>query len=69
MTLVVNLDSEQKKLFETIALRQGKKPEQLLETVIIDFISAERESEAWTKLSETSFNEWDNEDDAIYDTL
>jgi hypothetical protein len=69
MTLVLNLEGDQKKLFETIALRQGKKPEELLETVIADFISAERESEAWTRLSEASFNEWDNEDDAIYDTL
>jgi hypothetical protein len=69
MMLVLNLDTQQQKLFETIALRQGKKPEQLLETVVADFIGAERESEAWTKLSESSFNEWDNEDDAIYDTL
>lgn len=41
--------------------------------VIIDFGNgdgARAESAAWTKLQEASFRDiWDNEEDAIYDTL
>ena len=58
-------------------MKNGKSVDVLVDELLQDFIkkqSKAKKSEKWElqaimKLSEKSFSEWDNEEDAIYDRL
>ncbi len=56
-----------------MASENGKQVGQFVVDIIDDYIdksfSENRELRRFMKLSETSFNEWNNEEDAVYDRL
>ena len=73
MTLTVEIKDSLQKPLERMATENGKPVGQFVVDIIDDFVGRSfadhRESQAFMKLSETSFSEWDNEEDAIYDSL
>lgn len=73
MTLTVEIKDSLQKPLERMATENGKAVGQFVVDIIDDFVGKSyddhRETHALMKLSETSFNEWDNEEDAIYDSL
>jgi len=77
MTLVIEIEHSKQKSLETLAEQKGKQVSEFVKEIVDDYLaqqaSAEKEASFETqnlmKLSETSFNEWDNDEDAIYDKL
>lgn len=77
MTLTLDIDLPKQKTLEMIAKDRGKDVSEVISELIDDFLrnqSEERKIEELTNknlmdLSESSFTEWDNEEDAIYDDL
>lgn len=77
MTLVIEIEHSKQKSLETLAEQKGKQVSEFVKEIVDDYLTreaaAEKESgfetQGLMKLSETSFNEWDNEKDAIYDKL
>lgn len=73
MTLTVDIKDKTQRSLEKFASENGKQVSQYAAEIIDDFIgrtAAERaESFAFMRLAETTFSEWDNDEDAIYDTL
>ena len=73
MTLTIEIDDRKRKSLESIAARKGKKVGEFVEEILDDYLYRENlgedEMQNWMKLSETSFAEWDNEEDAVYDKL
>jgi uncharacterized protein YaaN involved in tellurite resistance len=77
MTLVIEIEHSKQKSLETLAEQKGKQVGEFVKEIVDDYLArqaaAEKEVSVETqnlmKLSETSFNEWDNDEDAIYDRL
>jgi predicted transcriptional regulator len=73
MTLTIKIDDRKRKSLESIAARKGKKVGEFVEEILDDYLYRENlsadEIQNWMKLSEASFAEWDNEEDAVYDKL
>lgn len=73
MTLVVEIEDKVRQSLELIAKEKGKPVGQFAGEILDEYIDrrvgASSESFEFTKLSETSFSEWDNDEDAIYDSL
>lgn len=73
MTLTIEIEDVKQKSLEKIAAQNGKKISEFVKEILDDFLhknAAENgEINGLMKLSETSFSEWDNEEDAVYDKL
>jgi hypothetical protein len=73
MNLTIEIEDIKQKSLELVALEKGKQITDVIKELIDDYLrqrSVENEENNFLmKLSESSFNEWDNQEDAIYDTL
>jgi predicted transcriptional regulator len=73
MTLTIEIEDIKKKSLEKIAAQNGKKISEFVTEILDDYLSRNgvesKEINEMMKLSQTSFNEWDNEEDAVYDKL
>ena len=73
MTLTIEIEEIKRKSLEKIAARNGKKISEFVTEILDDYLDRRnvetREIHGLMNLSETSFNEWDNEEDAVYDKL
>jgi fructose-1,6-bisphosphatase/sedoheptulose 1,7-bisphosphatase-like protein len=73
MTLTIEIEDIKRKSLENIAAQNGKKISEFVVEILDDYLHQKNaESQkigSLMKLSETSFNEWDNEEDAVYDKL
>lgn len=77
MTLIIEIEHSKQKSLETLAEQKGKQVSEFVKEIVGDYLTqqanAEKEASFETqnlmRLSETSFNEWDNDEDAIYDKL
>ena len=74
----IRVDDEKRKMLKAIASIEGKTLSSLVGKLIEEYIQENKaklklleksESSEFMKLSEESFSEWDNEEDAIYDNL
>ena len=73
MTLTIEIEGVKQKSLEQIAAQKGKRISEFVSEILDDYLrqnlNENRELKGLMKLSETSFNEWDNEEDNIYDHL
>ena len=73
MTLTIEIEDVKKKSLESIAEQKGKKINEFVSEILDDYLrrnlAENKEIKGLMKLSETSFSEWDNEEDAAYDHL
>ncbi|MCD9185831.1 MAG: hypothetical protein LUM44_05330 [Pyrinomonadaceae bacterium] len=73
MTLTIEIEAVKQKSLENIAEQKGKKINEFVSEILDDYLRLNlvenKEIKALMNLSETSFNEWDNEEDAVYDHL
>ncbi len=77
MTLTIEIDLPKQKTLEEIAKDKGKNVSEVVSELIDDFLRnqakhqkvEELTNKDLMSLSESSFAEWDNEEDAIYDDL
>ncbi len=73
MILTIEIEDIKQKSLESIAAQNGKKISEFVVEILDDYLhqknAESREISRLMKLSETSFNKWDNEEDAIYDKL
>lgn len=65
----VRISEEKKKQLKVAAAIEGKTIGGLVEDLINKYVSEKQEINDYMKLSENSFNEWDNEEDEIYNSL
>jgi predicted DNA-binding protein len=72
----LRIDDEKRKKLKAIAYYQGKTLNSIVESLIDDYINeylnesnSKSELEAIMKVSEPSFDEWDNDEDEIYNDL
>ncbi len=69
----VKISPQRKARLRSIAAKNGKSVDALLDELVRDFLKQQarekKEVRAIMKLSQKSFSEWDNEQDAIYDHL
>lgn len=72
----IRIDDKKKKQLKVIASIQGKTMSSIVENLIDDYISQfyqqdeqAEELKAIMKVSEPSFEEWDNDEDSVYDNL
>ncbi len=73
MTLTIEIKESKQRSLEAMALENGKAVDQFVAEIIDDYLhqnnSESRELRRIMMLSEASFDEWNNEEDAIYDSL
>ena len=73
MTLTIEIEEKLQKSLETMASENGKQVHQFVADIIDDYVdrsfSENRELRRLMSLSEESFSEWNNQEDAIYDSL
>ncbi|MCY7348428.1 MAG: hypothetical protein LH614_19715 [Pyrinomonadaceae bacterium] len=73
MTLVIEIEDVKQKSLENIAAQHDKKINEFVVEILDDYLHRKniesREINGLMSLSETSFNEWDNEEDDVYDQL
>ena len=73
MTLTIEIEEIKRKSLEQIATQKGKKVSEFVKEILDDYlrrnVAENEEVNGMMKLSETSFKEWDNEEDAVYDHL
>ena len=73
MTLTIEIEDVKRKSLEQIARQKGKRISEFVSEILDDYlrqnIAESREINNFMKLSETSFSDWDNEEDNIYDRL
>lgn len=73
MTLTIELEDVKRKSLESIAARHDKKINEFVVEILDDYLRRKNieseETSGLMSLSETSFGEWDNEEDAVYDKL
>lgn len=77
MTLVIEIEHSKQKSLENLAEQKGKQVGEFVKEIVDNYLArqgnlekeASFETQNLMKLSETSFNEWDNDEDAIYDKL
>jgi predicted transcriptional regulator len=72
----IRIDNEKRKKLKAIASIQGKTMSSIVESLIDDYIQeyikesgSRSELESIMKVSEPSFDEWDNDEDEIYNDL
>lgn len=72
----IRVDDEKKKQLKAIASLQGKSMSSIVESLIDQYVeefTASKELDddlkAIMKVSESSFEEWDNDEDEIYDEM
>lgn len=65
-TLVLEVPDEIYLMFQKQAESKGLTIENFVLEILLKNLSR---TNGWIKLSETSFNEWDNNEDAVYDKL
>jgi len=72
----IRIDDEKRKKLKAIASIQGKTMSSIVESLIDDYIeeyvnNSDQKSELTSimKVSEPSFEEWENDEDEIYDDL
>ncbi|MBA3601161.1 MAG: toxin-antitoxin system, antitoxin component, Xre family protein [Acidobacteria bacterium] len=73
MTLTIEIEDIKQKSLENIAAQNGKKVSEFVVEILDDYLhqknAESQEISGLMKLSEISFSEWDNEEDAVYDKL
>jgi len=73
MTLTIEIEDTKRKSLEEIATEKGKEVREFVKDILDDYLHRNvvenTETHNLMKISETSFNEWDNEEDAVYDRL
>jgi hypothetical protein len=73
MTLTIEIKDSKQKSLEAMAFENGKGVDQFVAEIIDDYLdqnnAESRELKRIMMLSEPSFDEWNKEEDAIYDTL
>jgi fructose-1,6-bisphosphatase/sedoheptulose 1,7-bisphosphatase-like protein len=73
MTLTIEIEKVKQISLENIAAQEGKKVSEFVVEILDDYLHQKeietKDINGLMKLSETSFDEWDNEDDAVYDKL
>ena len=73
MTLTIEIEDVKQKSLEEIAAGKGKKVSEFIKEILDDYLrrnsNENPEINGLMKLSETSFDEWDNEEDAVYDRI
>jgi hypothetical protein len=73
MTLTIEIEDIKQKSLEQIATRKGKKVGEFVKEILDDYLRRDvienEEINGMMKLSEISFSEWENEEDAVYDRL
>ena len=69
MTLTLEIEDTKQKSLEKIATQKGKKVSEFVKEILDDYLAENEENNGMMKLSESSFDEWDNEEDAVYDRL
>lgn len=73
MTLTIEIEDVKKNSLEKIAAQNGKNTSEFVKEILEDYLRREaletEEINEMIRLSESSFSEWDNEEDAIYDKL
>ncbi|MBA4124745.1 MAG: toxin-antitoxin system, antitoxin component, Xre family protein [Acidobacteria bacterium] len=73
MTLTIEIEELKRKSLESIAAQKGKKVSEFVVEILDDYLLQKevetKDVSGLMKLSETSFDEWDNEEDAVYDKL
>lgn len=73
MTLTIEIGDKLQKSLETMASEKGKQVDQFVADIIDDYVdrsfSENGDLRRFMRLSETSFSEWNNEEDAVYDRL
>lgn len=69
----IRVDDDKKRKLKAIASIQGKTMSSIVENLIDDYITEfykrNEELKSMMKVSEPSFNEWDNDEDDVYDNL
>ena len=71
-TLTLNIEPGYIERIASLARAKGETPDQFLSKLISEYLArteSEGDAIALMKLSESSFSEWDNEDDAVYDAM
>jgi predicted transcriptional regulator len=73
MTLTIEIEDTKQKSLEQIATQKGKKVSEFVKEILDDYlrrnVAENEEINGMMKLSEISFSEWENEEDAVYDRL
>lgn len=73
MTLIIEIEDVKRQSLENIAARQDKNLDEFVVEILDDYLSREnsemKEVSGLMSLSKTSFDEWNNEEDAVYDKL
>ena len=73
MTLTIEIENNLQKSLERIAFEKGKRVDQFVVEILGDYLGGrtadDHDVTDFMRLSEPAFQEWDNEEDAIYDTL
>ncbi len=73
MTLTIEIEELKRKSLESIAAQKGKKVSEFVVEILDDYLHQKevetKDISSLMKLSEVSFDEWDNEEDAVYDKL
>lgn len=73
MTLTIEIEDIKQKSLENLAEQKGKKINEFVGEILDDYLrrnlAESKQIKGLMKLSETSFSEWDNEEDAVYDHL
>ncbi len=73
MTLTIEIEDTKRKSLEKIATEKGKQVSEFVKDILDDYLHRNvvenTETHNLMKLSETSFSEWDNEEDTVYDRL
>jgi predicted transcriptional regulator len=72
----IKIDEKKKKKLKTIASLKGETMSSIVEKLIDDYVTRfyqeddqAKQLKAMMKVSEPSFNEWDNDEDRVYDDL
>ncbi|MBS4029335.1 MAG: hypothetical protein KGZ58_11960 [Ignavibacteriales bacterium] len=72
MTMLLDIEESKVKKLSTLAQHNGETTEHLITEVLSEYLNKNymaSEHVQVMKLSEPSFAEWNNKEDAIYDTL
>ena len=73
MTLTIEIEEIKQKSLEKIAAENGKRINDFVKDILDDYlrqsVAKNQEIKGMMNLSETSFNEWNNEEDTVYDNL
>jgi predicted DsbA family dithiol-disulfide isomerase len=68
-TVQIEIDALQEQLLSEVARREGKSLHELIEELFDSYLTEKENTFQMMRLSENSFSDWDNEEDAVYDCL